>query len=162
MSAPEDLDSELAFVPFYRLDVPQLLLPTEICLRVITHSFLPRPRIDYCASIYAGLPQVWIEMLEWVHSSADTPRPTTYPSICRRYCTGFHSHSPSHAGSLPWCCGAYSAVHPPTCTYVSFSTLFLLAQAAVPLYPRGSPFRSLCDNEESFLWFVRQPRMGLR
>src|SRR6218665_1811415 len=56
---------------------------------------------------------------------AGSRRLTTYPNICRVYCTGFHSHSASHTGPRPWpWCGGVSCSAP---SYLSglCSSLFL-------------------------------------
>ena len=63
--------------------------------------------IDYCSytSLVSrgfgwrsrgGSTGLWCDILTGLRSL------TTYPNICRMYCTGFHSHSAFHTGLLPW------------------------------------------------------------
>jgi len=66
-------------------------------------------RLDYCSFIFAGLPRVRIERLEWIHQAVVRlvgrfAKTNTISNICRRHCTGFHSQSPCHTGSHPWYC----------------------------------------------------------
>src|SRR6218665_1681873 len=97
-------------------------------------------------SFFAGLPRIRKERLMRDHrAAAGLPRPTTYFSICRRYCTGFHSQK----GSCPWC--ACPTGRPPI--WVSFTALFLLVLPCTAVFwPRrfGVPIRPLCDIAHQF------------
>ena len=65
-------------------------------------------RLDYCGSIFTGLPGVRIEKMRWIHSMwlrrnslAGSPRLSRYPNICGKYCTGFLSYNASHTAVVP-------------------------------------------------------------
>src|SRR6218665_1081802 len=58
------------------------------------HAFV-FSHLDYCSSIFVGLPGVRMEKLRRVHRAAGSGSLTTYPTICGMCCTGFHSHSAS-------------------------------------------------------------------
>ena len=79
---------------------------------------------------------------------------SAYPSVCRRYCSGFHSQNASYSGSRPWCGGAYLAGH---LLFVWALAPFLFScrpPYTEVLCPRGfgGPIRLPCNNAESFVF----------
>ena len=98
----------------------------------VIHAFV-FSRLNYCGSIFAGLPRVLMEKLRWVHRATAQlagkfTRLTTnfsivivYVSIYLIYVVGFHPHNTSCTRSCLWCGIAYLAGCPPI--WASFALL---------------------------------------
>src|SRR6218665_3418316 len=120
------------------------------------------PSLDYCSSIFAGL-QGFGQRLDLLPGSGSF---TTYPTICKMCCTGFHSHIASLTGSRHWCGGACLVGRPPICAISA--SLSPHVQAVVHPGPlptviwwSHSPALRQC-RPVHFLWLVLQPGMDFQ
>ena|SRR6218665_874465 len=100
----------------------------------LNRKILVKYRLLCSAALTIAVPSVRMEKPRRVHWAVaqllvGSRSLTTYPNICRVYCTDFHSHNASLTGSRPWCGGACLAGRSPISA--SSAALSLLVQAVV-------------------------------
>ena len=121
----------------------------HLCLAALTIA-VPSSLVS-CGSGWRG----WARSTKLQSDSlVGLPRPTAYPSMRGRYCTGFHSHNTSHTRWRSWCGGACLTGRPPIWKSCHPSLFLFRPPYTAVLCPWG--FSLSCNNTEMFfLWLVQ-------